>query len=236
MAHLLHAVLLIALPAISFALVKLGFAEIALALVIISKWRMFAVRPRFWPANVRANSIDMMVGFALVLFMAQTGVLALQVVWTVIYAVWLVYIKPKSSQVAVMLQAFIGQLLSLSALYLVGADSPKFVLVLLTSLICFWSARHFFDAFDEPYTRMLSYIWGYFGASIAWLLSHWLLFYSVLAQSTLILSVIGYGLALMYYFDHTSKLGKGVRRQFLFIMIAAVLVLLVFSDWGDKAI
>lgn len=232
----MHVVLLLVLPVISFIFIRLGFAEIALALVVLSKWRMFAVRPRFWAANIRANSIDMMVGFSLVLFMINTESLALQGVWTILYAVWLVYVKPKSSQVAVMSQAFIGQFAALSALYVIGTDSPAFVLTLMTGLICFLSARHFFDTFDEPYARMLSYIWGYFGAGIGWLLGHWLLFYSVIAQPTLLLSAIGYGLAVLYYLDHTDRLSKGVRKQFMFIMIAIVIVVLAFSDWGDKAI
>lgn len=228
--------LLLVLPIISFMFVRLGFAEIALALVVLSKWRMFAVRPRFWAANIRANSVDMMVGFSLVLFMIHAESLMLQVVWTVLYSVWLLYIKPKSSQFAVMSQAFIAQFAALTALYLIATDSPAFVLTLFTGLICFLSARHFFDTFDEPYARMLSYVWGYFGAAIGWLLGHWLLFYSVIAQPTLLLSTLGYGLAVLYYLDHTDRLSKGVRKQFMFVMIAIVLVVLAFSDWGDKAL
>jgi len=235
-AHFLHVALLLALPIVSFILIRLDFAEIALALVILSKWRMFAVRPRFWAANIRANSVDVMVGLSLVLFMMQTDSFLLQGIWTVLYAIWLVFIKPKSTQAMVMAQAFIAQFLALTALYLIGTDSPAFVITLLTGLICFLSARHFFDTFDEPYARMLSYVWGYFGAAIGWLLGHWLLFYTVIAQPTLLLSTIGYGMAVIYYLDHTDRLSKGVRKQFMFVMLAIVLVVLALSDWGDKAL
>lgn len=177
-----------------------------------------------------------MVGLSLVLFMMQTDSFLLQGIWTVLYAIWLVFIKPKSTQAMVMAQAFIAQFLALTALYLIGTDSPAFVITLLTGLICFLSARHFFDTFDEPYARMLSYVWGYFGAAIRWLLGHWLLFYTVIAQPTLLLSTIGYGMAVIYYLDHTDRLSKGVRKQFMFVMLAIVLVVLAFSDWGDKAL
>jgi hypothetical protein len=83
---------------------------------------------------------------------------------------------------------------------------------------------------------MLAYIWGYFGAALAWLLSHWLLFYGVIAQVTLLLSTLGYGMAVLYYLDHHDRLGRGVRRQFIFIMVAIVLLILAFSDWGNKVV
>jgi len=110
--------------------------------------------------------------------------------------------------------------------------------VLATGAICYLSARHFFDSFDESYTKLLAYLWAYFGAALAWLLGHWLLFYAhgVISQPTLILSIIGYGLAAMYYFDHSERLNTTLRRQFIFIIVAIMFVVLTFSDWGDKVV
>lgn len=236
LSHLTHRVLLVVLPAAMFALVRLDFVQLALLLIILSKWRMLAVRPRFWAANIRANAIDIVVGLSVVLFMAQTGNPVWQLVWAVLYAVWLIFIKPASGVAMVAVQAAIGQFAALSALYLAWAAGPLYGLTLLTGIICFVAARHFFDAFDEPYAKLLSYTWGYFGVALAWTLGHWLIFYGFLAQPTLLLSVLGYGLAGMYYLDHEKRLGKGTRRQLVFIMMAVVLVILVFSDWGDKVV
>ncbi len=197
---------------------------------------MFAVKPRFWPANIRANSIDLMVGLSVVLFMTHSSSLAVQALWMVLYAVWLLAIKPGSGVPMITAQAFIGQLVALSALYLAWGDGPIYGLTLASGLFCFLAARHFLDAFDEPYTKMLSYMWGYFGAALAWLLGHWLLFYRGVAQPTLLISTLGYGMAVLYYLDHYDRLSKGIRRQFIFIMVAIVLVVLVFSDWGDKVV
>jgi hypothetical protein len=69
-----------------------------------------------------------------------------------------------------------------------------------------------------------------------WVLGHWLLYYGIIAQPTLILSLIGYGLAVLYYFDHANRLNAGLRRQFLFIMIAGLIVILAFSDWVNKVV
>jgi hypothetical protein len=235
-AHFLHIGLLIVLPATAFILVRLGFVQLALSLVVLSKWRMFAVRPRFWAANIRANAVDLMVGLSAVLFMTHNSSIGIQFGWAVLYAVWLLAIKPGSDLFMTTTQAFIGQLAALSALYVTWADGPVFGLTFMTGLICFLAARHFLDAFEEPYSRMLAYVWGYFGASLAWLLSHWLLYYRVIAQPTLLLSALGYGMAVLYYLDHHDRLGKGTRRQFIFIMLAIVVVVLAFSDWGDKVV
>jgi hypothetical protein len=237
-AHFLHLLLVLVLTLAVFILVTIdeSFVKVALALVILSKWRMFAVRPRFWPANIRANGVDLMVGLSIVVFMAHSGSLFVKAVWAASYAAWLLFIKPGNSIFKVTLQAFLGQLAALSALYLAWDKGPVYGLALFSGLFCFLAARHFLDVFDEPYARMLAYIWGYFGAALAWLLSHWLLFYGVIAQPTLLLSTLGYGLAILYYLDHHDRLSQGLRRYFIFIMTAIVLVVLVFSDWGNKVV
>lgn len=236
LAHALHTLLLLVLPVAVFVLVRLNLAVPAAVIIVLSKWRMFAVRPRFWPANIRANAIDLMVGLSVVLFMAHYDSVSIQLLLAALYAIWLTMIKPGTGMLTITAQAFIGQLAALSALYATWSDGPVWGLTLLTGLFCFWAARHFLDAFDEPYARMLAYVWGYFGAALAWLLSHWLLFYGGVAMPTLLLSTLGYGIAVLYYLDHTDKLSQGLRRQFIFVMLAIVLVVLAFSDWGDKVV
>jgi hypothetical protein len=236
--YILHLGLILLLPLTTLVLVRLqgGFVQLALSLVLLSKWRMFAVRPRFWPAIVRANAVDIMVGLSAVLFMANSPSGYLQLLWAVLYAVWLLVIKPATGTFMVATQAMIGQLCGLMALFLIWSAGPLYGLIFITGIICYVTARHFFDNFDEPYAKLLSYLWAYFGAALVWILGHWLLYYGIIAQPTLILSLIGYGLAVLYYFDHTNRLNAGLRRQFLFIMIAGLIVILAFSDWVNKVV
>lgn len=236
LAHFFHLLLLFLLPISAFVLVRLGFIQIALVVVILSKWRIISVRPRFWLTNIRSNSIDLMVGLSVVLFIAYTNSILVQIAWVLFYTYWLLSIKPATSLYMTSMQAFIGQFFGLMALYLIWADGPVYGLTLITGAICFFAARHFLDSFSEPYARMLSYFWGYFGASLAWLLSHRLIFYSSVSQLTLLLSALGYGLAVIYYLDHNERLSKGARRQFIFLMLAIVIAVLAFSDWGDKSV
>lgn len=236
--QILHILLQVALALAILVLVRLegAFVNLAFGLVLLAKWRLVAVRPRFWLANLRANAVDITIGLSIVTFMANTPQGSVQIIWAAIYAIWLIAIKPATSTLMVAFQAMLAQLAGLVALFYVWADGPLWGLVLATGLICYIAARHFFDNFDEPYARLLSYVWAYFGAALLWLLGHWLLFYGVIAQPTLILSVVGYGLAAMYYFDHAERLSPALRRQFIFIMVAVLIVILTFSDWGDKVV
>lgn len=234
--YFLHILLVLILPIAAYTLVSLNFIQLALSIIVLSKWRMFAVRPRFWATNIRANSIDLMVGLSAVLFMAHSGSISIRIGWAVLYAIWLFAVKPSSSIIMISIQAAIGQLASLMALYLIWSSGPLYGLTIVTGLLCFLAARHFLEAFEEPYARLLAYTWGYFGASLAWLLSHWLLFYHGVALPTLLLCLLGYGIATLYYLDHFGKLSKALKVQFIGVMTIAVLVILIFSDWGNKVI
>jgi hypothetical protein len=224
------------LPLFVFALVRMDFVTLAFALILLSKWRMFAVRPRFWPAHIRANAVDIIVSVSLLLFMINSDTQLLQMLWVVLYVVWLVVLKPAAGSLLVSLQALVGLVCGLMAIFVGWGDGPLYGLVLATGMVCYLSARHFFDSFDEQYAKLLSYLWGYFGAALVWVLGHWLLYYTVVAQPVLLLLSIGYGLATLYYLDHYDRLSVGVRRQSIFIMAAIVLIVLIFSDWGDKIV
>jgi hypothetical protein len=234
--HFFHIGLNALLPALLFVLIRMGFVPLAASLIVLAKWRMFTVRPRYWPANFRSNGVDMIVGFAAVIFMANSTTAAWQLVWAVAYAIWLIIIKPGSSIWKTSIQALIAQTAGLMALFIALGDSQILVLVILSWMICYSVARHFFTSFEEPYTSLYAHTWGYFAAALVWLLSHWLIFYGIVAQVTLLLTVIGFGLAALFYLEQTDRLSMVVRRNFVVMMVAIVLVIVLLSDWGGKTI
>lgn len=234
--HFLHLGLTMLLPALVFVLIRMNFVVPAMAVVLLSKWRMLAVRPRYWPANVRANAVDIMVGLSIVIFMSHTDAASWHFAWAFLYGLWLVFIKPGSSAVLVSIQALIGQSMALMALFLAWKTIPLIGLVFTIWAICYLAARHFFTSFDEPHTSLYAHTWGYFAAALGWVLGHWLLFYGNIAQPTLLLTVVGFVSAALYYLEETDRLGVVWRRQFVFLLIAVIVVILVFSSWGDKTI
>jgi hypothetical protein len=232
----LHVVLVAIIPVLAFVLIRLDFAWLAVTLVLLSKWRMFAVKVRHWPAIIRANSVDIFAGLSFVVFMASTQVISLQLVWVFLYAFWLLVIKPQSGALWVGIQALLSQMLSLIAIFYYFSESSTLLLVVTTWGGTYLSARHFLSAFDEGMSRGTSYAWAFFAASIAWLSGHWLILYGPIAQPALLISVLAYGLAAMYYLEHTDRLTKNIRRQFIAVMFMVVIFLIVFSEWSDKTV
>lgn len=235
--HLIHLGLTSLLPVVVYVIIRLDFAvTVAYTVVLLGKWRMFSVRPRYWPANIRANAIDLMVNLSLVTFMSKTDSQIWQIGWMVAFVVWQSFLKPGNSALKVSLQALLGQTVALVSLFLAAGQADTWILVLAVWSICYLSARHFFTSFDEAHTNLYAYFWGYFAACLMWLLGHWLMFYGLIAMPTLLLTVIGVAMASLYYLDETDRLSLNIRRQIIFMMSAMVVILLVFSDWGDRAI
>ncbi len=233
----LHIILTMALPLVAYVLVVLGFVNLAFATILLSKWRMFAVKPRHWPAHIRANAVDIFVGLSVITFMSlESDQRSLQLFWVVLYTGWLLFIKPQSGALWVGLQALIAQSLSLVGVFLVWTASSETWLTFVVWGIAYLCARHFLTAFDEAMARATAYIWAFFAASLTWLSVHWLLFYQSISQPALILTVLAYGLAALYYLDHTDRLKQSLRLQFVSLTVAIVLFILVFSDWSGDII
>jgi len=225
--RLAHVATNLVLVLLVFVLVRIDFAQLALALVLLSKWRMLAVRPRFWPALVRYNSVDIVVSVALVIFMANTDDQLTQLIWAGVYALWVVFIKPATGALMVSIQAMAGLLFGLSAIFLEWGGSPLYWLVLTVAVVCYLTARHFFDSFEEPYAKLLAYLWAFFAAALTWVLGHWLLFYGPIAQPTLLLVAVGYGMAILYYLDHNDRLSKLVRAEIMATTCAIAVAVVV---------
>jgi hypothetical protein len=234
--HVFHIALLALLPILAYILVRIDFVGLAILLVFLSKWRMFAVRLRYWLPNLVANGVDIVVGLSLILFMANTSVAWWQLFWMVAYGAWLIWLKPKSDVLSVSAQAMIGQLLGLFVLYLKFGDSSLLALVGGTWVVAYLAARHFLTSFEEPHTALLSHVWAYFSAALAFILGHWLLYYGTIPQIIVILTTVGYGLAALYYLDASDKLTQLLQRQLMGIMLAIVLIILVLSDWSGSTV
>lgn len=234
--HFIHLGLNIILPILAYVLVRIDFVAIAILLVLLAKWRIFAVRPRYWLVNIASNGIDILVGISFVLLMSSTSAEWWQLFWAALYVGWLVWLKPKSDVLSVSAQAMVGQLLGLTVLYLKFGDASLSVLVLGAWAVTYLAARHFLTSFEEPRTSLLANVWAYFAASLAFILGHWLLFYGSVPQILIFLTTIGYGLAALYYLDASERLSERFKRQLLVIMGAILLIVIALSDWTGSTV
>ncbi|HUY53085.1 MAG TPA: hypothetical protein VMV24_00720 [Candidatus Dormibacteraeota bacterium] len=234
--YVIHVGLNALLPFLLFILMHFD-PWFAITLFLISKWRVLAVKPRYWLPNLRANGIDIIVGLSYLEFLNHTNSEIMQLVFAVLYVVWLTVIKPKSSSIFIAMQAFFGQFIGLMAIFSFQSSlaPPLVLLIISTWLVCYLTARHFFTIFDEPFASMYSHAWGYFSAALVWVLGHWLLYYyGTYAQPTVLLSSMGLGLGSLYYLKENGELNSQSKKQIVMVMIALVFVIVFLSDWSSK--
>ena len=158
-AHVMHIVLSAVMPAIVYILIRIDFIQLAVLIVLITKWRMFAVRPRFWPAIFRANAVDIIVGLSTIVFMTHTDSASFQLLLAILYMLWQTVLKPGRSMLSIASQALVGQTYGLMAIFLGWPAAPLGLLIFAVWGVCYLAARHFISSFEEPYTSLYAHFW-----------------------------------------------------------------------------
>ncbi len=251
LSELIYTVLNIALAVGVLLIVRYTDAVwFAIVLVILSKWRVFAVRPRFWWANLRSNMVDFIVSISIVLHLytinvsaiGDTTKLFLMVVLTLLYIGWLLFIKPRSKRSFMAVQAGAAVFLGISALFTVSFNWPVTFVVLFAWLIGYAAARHVLSTYDdETHGLFLGLVWGFITAEIAWVAYHWAIAYPLpivpalmLPQAAILITLVSF-LAYKVYdsFYHHSKVRMAdVLLPLLFTLSVILVLLVVFNRVG----
>lgn len=223
---------------------------LAVALVIISKWRVFAVRPRYWWANLRSNLVDFIVSVSVVLHLTtlnaaslEEGVkLGLMVAFTTLYIIWLLVIKPRSKRSYVALQAGLAVFLGVSALFTVSFDWPVSLVVAGAWVVGYSACRHILSSYDdETHNLFLGLAYGLFTAEIAWVAYHWAIAYPLplvpalmLPQAALIITLVSFLVYKSYdsFYHHAKIRMADVLLPLLFTVSIIAVLLLLFNRVG----
>ncbi len=238
----------LALPIIILILVRTtGSMVLPVIFVILSKWRTLAVRPRYWLANLQTNMVDLIVGLSVAISMVLVnnanasfyGILIFQIILAIFYAVWLLVIKPRSKRSYVIIQAgialFMGTITIFSAL---SYWAPSFVVVVLMWGLGYLTARHVLTSFKEKQIALLSFIYGFYMAQLAWLAYHWTIAYSLpffsfikVPQVAIIITLVSFVLLSFYnsFYKHKKVRLNDVLLPTVFSLLT-ILVLLMFFD------
>lgn len=224
---------------IALALALLGIVLVvnvpwpALGLVLLSKWRVFAVRTRYWAANIRANMVDLIVGVSMVIFLySASGDLATQVSLTALYIAWLLFLKPRSRRGYIAAQAAVGLVFGLAAVIQISPTLPSSAVVLLSWLIGYSATRHVLSVQHESHINFLSLVWGFVVAEIMWLSYHWTIGYQVgnslqLAQVVVIISALSFLAERVYISYHRNgqiRSGDVLMPALLSVSVIGVLL------------
>lgn len=217
----------------------------AFALVILSKWRILAVRPRYWFAHVQSNMVDLIVSLGLVVILSSIGKamgengIFIQIGLTLAYVAWLLILKPRTKRSYVVAQAGVAQGVGVTALFMSSYEWPAVVVVLLMWLIGYTTARHVLSAYSEEQVTFLGLAWGFVVAQIGWLAYHWTIAYRLpgidgvlLPQVALIIVALGF-LAERFYSSYAKhgvvRIADVIMPSLLSISVLTILLLLFNS-------
>lgn len=234
----LHAILNIALGAgsiyITWATSNPG---IGLLLVFLSKWRMFAVRPRYWELNLKSNLVDLIVGcsFVIIAYCSGQVVMPIHFIVAALYSIWLVFIKPKSSEVATNIQSLWAVFFGTMALTLVSASGTSINMMIGGLVIGYAAARHVLIQGEDKDFELVYLSAGLLLSEIALLCHSWLIVYSFTGTGIIIpqLSVISTIVAFLFGYTYKSiqkNDGKikwsevGMPTIFLGLLIAVIMI------------
>lgn len=249
--ELIYAFLNVALAVgVLFIVLSTESVWFALLLVIISKWRVFAVRPRYWWANLQSNMVDFIVSVSMVVHMDlineviadPSSRLALMVGLTFGYIAWLLFVKPRSKRSFVVAQAGAAAFLGMSALFVVSYGWPVSLVVATAWMIGYSSSRHILSAYDgETHGFFLGLASGVFVAEVAWVAYHWSIAYPLpffpslmIPQATLLVTLAGFlGYKAYDSFYHHSKIRMtDIILPLLFSVSVTIVLLTVFNRVG----
>lgn len=178
---LVHVILNLLLAVVSVgATVITGNFLIGLILIVVSKWRIFAVNHRYWLVNIRSSLVDFIVGvsFVLLAYAAGTTFLPVHFVLMVAYSIWLIVIKPRSTPNAAILQALIAVLMGTTTATVFAALTNSLVLVVSEFLIGFAASHHVLVQGNSRDPSYISWIVGLIFAEAGWLSCSWLIIYT----------------------------------------------------------
>lgn len=236
--------------AVTLVIIYTGSAVLGIGLVLISKWRVFAVRPRYWWANFQSNLVDFIVSISIVIHMAvvvdspTAEPYRLMLVWlmSALHIFWLLYLKPRSTRRMIALQAATAVLFATSALFSVSFAWPVSIVVLFMWLIGYTATRHVLASYDdEDHSMLLSLAVGLVFAEIGWVGYHWAVAYSLpifttiqMPQVTIVLVLLSFLIYKVYDSFYRNKKVKAndVLLPLLLTVSVVVILLLVFNRGG----
>ena len=216
---------------------------LAFVLVLLSKWRVLAVRPRYWFANIQANIVDIIVSLGVVSIMASLSSdepmrLILQIAITIAYIAWLLLLKPRSRRKSVVMQAGVAMVVGVTALFMQAYQWPVSVAVIAMWLIGYSTARHILSHYEEDHVLFLSLLWGTFMAELGWVAYHWTIAYSLvflgdnkLPQISVTSLAVGLVVYKAYdsYAHHGSIRTQDILPPLLFAIALVAIIAILFN-------
>ena len=236
----IHIILNIALAASSILITWTTSSPlIGLLLVAISKWRMLAVRPRYWELNLKSNLVDLIVGcsFVLIAYCSGSTFLPIHAILIALYSIWLIFLKPRSTEFATNMQSIWAIFFGTIALTLMTASANSIAMVIGNAIIGYAAARHILVQGDDKDYNIIMLAAAIFSGEVAWLCHSWLIVYSfagtgiIIPQLSIIMVIVAYLFGYAYkvfYREMTEKFKwSDVSMPTIFAVLLITVIVLV---------
>jgi len=225
-----------------------GMWIFGILLVLASKWRVFAVNPKYWWMNIKANLVDMTVrvGFVMLAYFAGVELMPAHAVLASLYVIWLLFVKPQSGSVAAEVQSlcavFLGMTVFVTSAILMGEsgmslDLTMSFVVVVSFIVGYGSLRHILSQSEDYQFDLVTLGWGLLFAQMSWVLYHRVILYylgSVIVPQMAVILTLGSFLFFRVYkslVQHGGKVAlKDVLAPLVFVVLVIGVILIFFSD------
>lgn len=218
-----------------------GSPILGIILVLVSKWRIFAVRRRYLWLNIKSNLVDLIVGISVVLLSYYAGntLMPVHLVLIVVYVVWLLAIKPMSTEAANLAQSLVAVFLGISATTIMTANLNAVAAVILAFLVGYAASRHVLAQTNTKDFTLTTLVCGLVFAEVAWLCHSWAIVYTFgdtgirIPQVTIILTIFAFVYnyarqAMIRYRDDFRF--RNIIGPMLFGMVLVGIIVMFFSN------
>lgn len=242
LSSILHIILNIALAVASILITWVTKSPlIGLTLVLISKWRMFAVRPRYLELNLKSNLVDIIVGcsFVVIAYCSGSVLLPIHLILMALYSIWLIFLKPRSAELATNIQSLWAVFFGTTALVLISANANPIFMTFGGLLIGYAATRHILIQGDDKDYGIIIVAGALISAEIAWLSHAWLIVYSfdslgiIIPQLSVVMTIVA---TLFGHIYKSLRRNDGqlkwteISMPTIFTILTLILILIWFSQ------
>ena len=201
------------------------------------------MRSRYLWINIKSNLVDFIVGISVVLlaYFAGNNLLPIDFILIGIYIIWLLFIKPMSSENATLVQSLFAVLLGISAIAVMTANQDATLAVILAFLVGYSACRHVLCQTSDKDFTLTTFVCGLIFAEIMWLCHSWSIVYSFsgtgisIPQVAIILTIF----AFVYNYARQAIIRMGDDFHFRDILgpvIFGVVLIAVMVIWFSEPV
>lgn len=222
-----------------YSTVLLNTPALGIVLVLLSKWRVLAVRMRYWWPNIKANLVDIIVGVSMVLltYYMQPAEVWANLLMAILYCLWLTVIKPMSSERAALVQSMAAVFFGMSATSIGATNLNVIVQVFFAFVIGYAASRHILTQSEDHDFTITTLASGLVFSEVAWLCYTWSIVYPILTLRipqvaiilTIFIFVYNYARQAMIKYQDDFRF-KHILGPVLFGIILIGIIVLGFSD------